>query len=122
MYDRGDFHPGRRRFAGRPARGYDQYDDGYRGSRGPSGPRGNAPRQQSPGYGGDYWLLGEREFIRQGYRDRYDEAYRRFDARNQPRYSPVGGMYGGAGTYRGGRDLPRPIRENTRFSDWTRWF
>jgi hypothetical protein len=76
----------------------------------------------SPGYGGDYWWLGEREMERRGRRRAYDESYRRFAEAHRPRFSPVGGMQpamgGGYLTRRG----PRPLREPTRFSDWTRWF
>lgn len=118
MYDRRDFgtmraRPGTRPRGGHYDRGYPGYDSHYRGAR-------RDPRATP--YGGDYWLLGERELLRQGYRDRYDDAYRRFDERTRPRYSPVGGMYPAAGGYRSGPALPRPLRENTRFSDWTRWF
>ena len=120
MYDRREFrpthpHPGPRSRGDRYDRGYRGYDAPFRSARPDAGPRA-AP------YGGDYWLLGERELLRQGYRDRYDDAYRRFDERARPRYSPVGGMYPATGGYRSGPDLPRPVRENTRFSDWTRWF
>lgn len=73
-------------------------------------------------YADDYWWLGEREMIRQGYRDRYDEMYRQFDSSTHPRYSPVGGMYPAAGGAYPFDRLPRPLRETMRFSDWTHWF
>jgi hypothetical protein len=73
-------------------------------------------------YGVDYWWLGEREVQRQGYASAYDEAYRRFSAATRPRFSPVGGMYPAVSGSYTARRWPRPLREPTRFSDWTRWF
>lgn len=95
----------------RPRAGYDQeIGTGFGGAR------------QEPGYGGDYWWLGEHELDRQGIHTHYDEAYRRFDRMNHPRFSPVGGMYPAWGGEYSARRPPRAIREPTRFSDWTRWF
>ena len=72
--------------------------------------------------GGDYWWLGEHELERRGYAPAYDDAYVRFAREARPRFSPVGGMYPAmGGRYAVGRP-PRPLRENVRFSDWTRWF
>ncbi len=113
-------------FPGRPydrGRGGDRpgvggYGGGYQGGSG--GMRTSGP-SRAP-YGRDYWWLGEHELRRTGQRPRYDEAYRRFDSESRPRFSPVGGMYpamGGGYTY---RRAPGPLREDTWFSDWTRWF
>lgn len=73
-------------------------------------------------YGGDYWWLGERAFPEGGRRSAYDEAYRRFDEENHPRYSPVGGNYHAMGGEYRYRRPPEPLREERWFSDWTRWF
>lgn len=88
-----------------------------RGSRygGEYGTRGQQPRR----YGGDYWWLGERAFPQPA---SYDDAYRDFDREHHPRISPVGGMYHAMGGEYGYRRPPRPLREETWFSDWTRWF
>jgi hypothetical protein len=79
--------------------------------------------QRQQGYGGDYWWMGERAMPRQGRgRTGYDQGYREFSERNRPRFSPVGGMHNAmGGDYAAGR-APRPLRENTWFSEWTRWF
>jgi hypothetical protein len=107
-----------------------RYDRGYRdrsrqelGTRygGRGGGRSGEFEGRGGGYGRDYWWLGEHELERQGYRPSYDEAYRRFDERTHPRYSPVGGMYGPmGGSYV--RRAPGPLRDPRRFSEWTRWF
>lgn len=50
----------------------------------------------------------------------YDRMYR--GGRRPPGgYSPVGGMSHGIGG-RPLRDVPRPMREPARFSEWTRYF
>jgi hypothetical protein len=81
-----------------------------------SGPdRGWSMRRDPAGQ----WWLGERAMPRQG--GRYDTEYEAFSRMNRPRFTPVGGMYGPiSGSYV--RGVPRPVREPTRFSDWTRWF
>lgn len=93
------------------------YGGGYQGGSG--GYRTGGPRERGGEGGGDYWWMGERAYPR----DRgYDPEYRRFDRENRPQYSPIGGMYHAmGGEYRYGRP-PRPLREDTWFSDWTRWF
>lgn len=108
------------------------YRDGYQGGSSgiPVGREygGGSPESAGQGggrgaqrYGGDYWWLGERAFERERERDSYDVAYRRFNERTRPRYSPVGGTYHAmGGDYQ--RRPPRPLREETWFSDWTRWF
>ena len=73
-------------------------------------------------YGRDYWWLGERAMPRGRYGSDYDRGYRNFDERNHPRFSPVGGMYPHVGGGYAAGSMPRPIREGTWFSDWTRWF
>ena len=93
------------------------YRPGFQG-----GSSGIPNRSSGRRYGGDYWWLGEREMIRNSPPTHYDEAYRRFNAESHPRYSPVGGNYPAmGGSYAYGRP-PRPLREETWFSDWTRWF
>ncbi|MEX2570847.1 MAG: hypothetical protein WD737_06040 [Gemmatimonadota bacterium] len=93
------------------------YDAGYRGRR----RRGFDRRAAGPNrYQGDYWWLGEREMDRRGQSGSYDEAYRRFDHLAHPHYSPIGGMQAGVGS--GPLPRRRPLRDSTRFSDWTRWF
>lgn len=100
----------------KPGHGSTWYGDGM--GRRPHGPRDQVARE----YDRDYWWLGERELERRGMIGGYDEAYRRFGDMHRPRYSPVGGMYGSVGGgYAMGR-APRPLREPTWFSDWTRWF
>jgi hypothetical protein len=109
------------------------YRDGYQGgssgtpvgrrpnaSRGAYGGQGAGSRGRGGRYGGDYWWLGER-----AYPDRYaryDEGYGRFDRENRPRYSPVGGTYPAMGGEATHRRPPGPLREESWFSDWTRWF
>jgi hypothetical protein len=100
-FNRGGFNGGRR------GRGYGREMMGRRGAR---------------DSGGDYWWLGEHELRRRGVREEYDEAFRRFDEENHPRYSPVGGNYHAMGGSYQYRRPPGPLREETWFSDWTRWF
>lgn len=108
---------------------------GRSGERGYRRGRGNRPApegyrsayQDRPGepprpYDRDYWWLGEHELRRRGALNRYDEAYARFDREWHPRYSPVGGTYGAMGGSYAYRRPPRPLRDDTWFSDWTRWF
>jgi hypothetical protein len=75
-----------------------------------------------PGRSSDYWWLGERELDRQGFFSKYDEEYRRFSEDHHPLFTPVAGMYPPIGGNFVRERLPRPLREPTRFSDWTRWF
>lgn len=81
----------------------------------PSGPR-HAP------YGRDYWWIGEHALGPEGRSSQYDDRYQRFDRESHPRYSPVGGMYHAMGGQYAYNRAPRPLREDTWFSDWTRWF
>lgn len=94
------------------------YRGGYQGGSG--GMRTGGPRPAP--YGRDFWWLGEHELRRGGYQPRYDEAYQRFDRESHPRFTPVGGMYGAMGGRYAYSRPPRPLREDTWFSDWTRWF
>ena len=69
----------------------------------------------------DYWWIGEHATRGGAPMSGYDDDYSTFDRLARPRYSPVGGMYHAmGGTY--SRRPPRPLREPTRFSEWTRWF
>jgi hypothetical protein len=79
-------------------------------------------RRSSGGYGWDYWWIGERAMPQPRYGADYDRAYRNFDESHRPRFSPVGGMYPHVGNGYAPGSMPRPIREGTWFSDWTRWF
>lgn len=93
------------------------YREGYQGGSGGirTGGRG------APG-GRDYWWLGEHELRRSGRLGGYDDAYRRFDEQVRPRNTPVGGTYAAmGGRYRYGQTA-RPLRDDTWFSDWTRYF
>lgn len=131
-YDVRDYRPrgdgGRFRYGG-DYRGGRQYDSEMRGrplraQGGPSPydrefrPGAGAPRR----YGGDYWWIGEHEFRGRDRPGTYDEAYRRFSKEHHPRFSPVGGMYPSMGGRYATEGPPRPLREYTHFSDWTRWF
>ena len=108
---------------------------GYRGNRGDrpwgggyrpgfQGGSGGVPGSggRPSGYDRDYWWLGEHELRRRGQLERYDEAYERFDRETHPRYSPVGGTYSAMGGRYAYHRPPRPLRDDTWFSDWTRWF
>ena len=99
-----------------------EYDRPMRGGGGRWMEAGPARPRFERGYGRDYWWLGEHELRRRGGFGRYDEAYERFSERTHPRFSPVGGMYPPMGGRHFSTHPPRPIRENTWFSDWTRWF
>lgn len=94
------------------------YREGYQGGSGGMPTRGARGAQRVR----DYWWLGEHELRRQGRYARYDEAYRRFDEQHRPRYTPVGGMYHAMGGRYAYRRTPGPLRDDTWFSDWTRWF
>src|SRR5690606_3435932 len=99
-------------------RSYDRFDyqaGSYAGRRGDYG------TDYWGDYGADYWWLGERAFDRYARDASYDESYRRFSATHHPRFTPVGGMYPAIGGYYAAH-RPRPLREPTWFSDWTRWF
>lgn len=98
------------------------YRDGYQGGMGgiPTD-RGYAEYggEPAPGARDDWWLAGRRPGR---YDESYDRAYRDFEERNRPHFSPVGGTYramGGAYDY---HRPPRPLRDEMWFSDWTRWF
>lgn len=102
----------------------DPRDRRYGGRRG-AGPR-NHPFYYDPVPRGrharpDYWWIGEHAMEPGHAMGRYDDQYADFGRMNRPHYSPVGGMYHGTGG-RFARRTPRPIREPSRFSDWTRWF
>lgn len=94
------------------------YRPEYQG--GPGGIPTSANRP--PAYDRDLWWLGEHELRRQGRLGRYDRAYADFDRHSHPRYSPVGGTYPAMGGSYAYHRPPRPLREDTWFSDWTRWF
>lgn len=109
------------------------YRDGYQGGSGGmrTGGRGGyggdyqgdsgATRMGGrPGRTGDEWWLGGHHPGR--YDEEYDRAYQEFDRQNRPRFSPVGGTYAAMGGQYQYRRAPRPLREDTWFSDWTRWF
>lgn len=121
-----------------PFRGEDRRPDRYgaglqeqrfrgaaRGFRDRSGdPRSDARRRREERYAADYWWLGEHALGHGRYGSDFadDERFRRFSQRTRPHYSPVGGMYPPmGGSYLKDR-TPGPLRESTRFSDWTRWF
>jgi len=65
--------------------------------------------------------MGERAMPRQPFDRGYDEMYR-FTAETHPRFSPVGGMEPGFGSWYPGRNPRIHDREHKWFSDWTRWF
>ncbi len=94
------------------------YREGYQGG------SGGIPTSRGlpPEYDRDYWWLGEHEMRRHPRYHQYDRGYQRFDERNHPRYSPVGGTYGAMGGEYAYHRPPRPLRDDTWFSDWTRWF
>ena len=94
------------------------YRAGYQGGYGR--PQSSGPRPAS--YSRDYWWLGEHELRRQGSLGSYDRYYTEFDRQAHPRYSPVGGTYAAMGGRYAYHRPPRPLREDTWFSDWTRWF
>jgi hypothetical protein len=97
------------------------YDRGY--THDPEGRTRDWPREAGPRrYGGDYWWIGEHELRRRGPVGGYDAAYQRLAEEWHPRFSPVGGMYSPVGGWYLTHRPPRPLRENVRFSDWTRWF
>jgi hypothetical protein len=79
-------------------------------------------RPQQPDYGRDYWWLGEHALGRSRNSGNYDRSYQRFSEEHHPRFSPVGGMYPAVGGRFMRGELPRPLRDSTWFSDWTRWF
>jgi hypothetical protein len=126
------FEPGERPWVGGDRAGYQggsygtPVGRGYRGEEAGGRSRADwegARRQESrPGYGGDYWWLGERAYERERSRERYDDRYRRFNEATRPRYSPVGGNYHAMGGEYQYRRPPGPLREERWFSDWTRWF
>jgi hypothetical protein len=125
---RGPAYAGFGRRGPRGDRGY-RYDRGGRPWEGGyrpyyrTGP-GGAPTsgRRPPSYDRDFWWLGEHELNRQGYFDRPDRAFAEFDRHAHPRYSPVGGTYAAMGGSYAYHRPPRPLREDSWFSDWTRWF
>ena len=62
------------------------------------------------------------ELRRRGAIGPYDRGYQEFDRQSHPRYSPIGGTYPAMGGRYAYHRPPRPLREDTWFSDWTRWF
>ncbi|HET8656017.1 MAG TPA: hypothetical protein VFL93_10920 [Longimicrobiaceae bacterium] len=131
MYDRGYRRGGYETgdwsdpYQGAPGVPYDRGGAGERpwvGSyrRGYEGGSGGIPTGARPlGYDRDWWLGGHRPGR---YGGEYEREYREFDRLNHPRFSPVGGTYpamGGSCRYGA---LPRPLRDDLWFSDWTRWF
>ena len=94
------------------------YHQGYQGG------SGGIPTSRGlpPEYDRDFWWLGEHEMRRNPRFHQYDRGYERFDDRNHPHYSPVGGAYGAMGGEYAYHRPPRPLRDDTWFSDWTRWF
>jgi hypothetical protein len=91
------------------------YRSGYQGG------SGGVPTGRGRAGGRDDWWLGGHLPGRYAH-DYYDRAYREFDRRHHPHYSPVGGTYAAmGGAMRYGRP-PRPLRDDAWFSDWTRWF
>ena len=103
--------PGERAGAGGYRRGFQGGSGGIRTS-----------REVPPRYDRDLWWLGEHEYSRRPGFHRYDAAFERFDREHHPRFSPVGGMYGPMGGEYTHRRPPRELRDDTWFSDWTRWF
>ena len=98
-----------------------RYEYGYRLGGGYDEQRGFGPPR---GQARDEWWLGGHHPARydRAFDRPYDRAYREFDARHHPHFSPIGGTYpamGGAYQY---RRPPRPLRDEMWFSDWTRWF
>lgn len=113
----------------------DRYDTGWREQRFQGGGRGFHDDQGADRYSGerkrreeryaeDYWWLGEHALGHGRYGSDFadDERFRRFSQRTRPRYSPVGGMYPPMGGSFLEDRTPGPLRESTRFSEWTRWF
>lgn len=101
------------------------YRSGYQGGSGginTSGARGGGDFGRGRGYGRDYWWLGTHGVPDESQSGGYDRAYRDFDRQSHPRYSPVGGTYAAMGGRYAYNRPPRPLREDTWFSDWTRWF
>lgn len=110
------------RGGGRGGYGERPWTGGYRrGYQGGSGGIPTGPTPRGGGYGGrDSWWTGGPDRGRET--SSYDRAYLEFHERSHPRYSPVGGNYHAmGGSYTRGR-MPRPLREDQWFSDWTRWF
>ena len=127
-YDRG--YDGRGGYRGSEWYGFGRSRPrGYPGDRGGRGPMGYGrdygpagPRPRASSYSGDFWWLGEHELRRRGALGSYDRFYTEFDRQSHPRYSPVGGTYAAMGGRYAYHRPPRPLREDTWFSDWTRWF
>lgn len=98
-----------------------RYDYGHR--RGGGYWRGDWSASRPPetrgGHRDDWWLGGHHPGR---YDESYDRAFREFDERHHPRYSPVGGTYHAMGGSYQYRRPPRPLRDDMWFSDWTRWF
>ncbi|HET7322382.1 MAG TPA: hypothetical protein VFI96_07815 [Longimicrobiaceae bacterium] len=91
------------------------YQPGYQGGSGAIPTRGARAER----YGDDWWLASHRPGR---YGGEYEREYRAFDRQHHPRFSPVGGTYPAmGGRFRYGR-LPRPLRDDEWFSDWTHWF
>lgn len=93
---------------------------GYRG--GYQGGSGGIPTGGHPSGGRDYWWIGEHAYGRSDVDRGYDARFRAFDRDTHPRYSPVGGMHAAMGGEYRYRQPPRPLRDDTWFSEWTRWF
>jgi hypothetical protein len=83
------------------------------------GARGGFRGEPQRGSRDDWWLGGHE---RGRYDGTFERAYREFDERNHPHFTPVGGNYHAMGGEFQYRRVPRPLREDMWFSDWTRWF
>jgi hypothetical protein len=96
------------------------FRDGYQGGTGGIPTEGYRDAAGTSRGARDDWWLGGHHPGR--YDEAYDRAFREFDERHHPRYSPVGGTYHAMGGSYQYRRPPRPLRDDMWFSDWTRWF
>lgn len=100
----------------------DDVRNGYQGGMGgmPTGGARDDFRGEPEYRARDEWWLGGHQ--RGRYDETFERAYREFDERNHPHFTPVGGNYHAMGGEFQYRRAPRPLREDMWFSDWTRWF